>query len=221
MLCMGELINATARSDSPKSLSKSCSDKLALRQCTSVLCSLACLLIFPGSAYIESLILPYSQFREIACDRAFGPTGRMQAVRHKIWGEGFAYRPFGVMTTSYEFGYSYRSVASEHEKIEGSNISAVWNPFLQETLLNGVLQGRKQIDPKGCSSLCNQRISSLVFELASNLDLKNLQQCLQHRTYLDMKQDAILKERRCVKDNVRQSALQGWTRNEGDNFTLE
>ena len=210
-----------ARPDSPQTLSKSCSDKLAMKQCTSVLSSLACLLISPENAHIKSLVLPFSQYRDSACDRAFGPTGRMQAVHQKSWADGFAYRAFNIITTSHDFEYSRRGIALNSRKVGGSNISVVWNLYLQETLLNGVLQGRKQSDPRGGSSLCNQRMARLVFELVGILEHQHLRQSSQYRTYADLKQDPTLKERRGVKEDVRKAALQGWTRNEGDNFALE
>ena len=65
-----------SRPDAPPTFSKSCSDKLALTQTTSLLSSLTSLLISPQNAYITALVMPTSQFNKAACTRAFARSGR-------------------------------------------------------------------------------------------------------------------------------------------------
>lgn len=157
---MNEFVEA--RRDAPPTLSKSCSDKLALKQCTSILSSTTSLLISPENAYLDTLILPQSQYRPEACERSFGPQGRMQPIADRIWGDGHAFHPFRVRTTNLDFSYSRRNaMANSKGESKGCNISVVWTLGLQETLINGVLQGRKQTDPKGASALSKAKIWEL------------------------------------------------------------
>ncbi|UKZ74065.1 hypothetical protein TrVFT333_001720 [Trichoderma virens FT-333] len=85
---LGIVRRKPARGDAPPTLSKSCSDKIALKQCTSLLSSLASLLVNPANAYIDTLVLPESQFSAAACERAFSAVGRMKPVAGKQWAEG-------------------------------------------------------------------------------------------------------------------------------------
>ncbi|KAL2023582.1 hypothetical protein VTK56DRAFT_2190 [Thermocarpiscus australiensis] len=68
---LGIVRRKPGRGDAPATASKSCSDKLALRQCTSALCALAALLVHPRGAYLATLVLPASQFSAAACARCF------------------------------------------------------------------------------------------------------------------------------------------------------
>lgn len=88
---LGIVRRKPARGDAPPTLSKSCSDKIALKQCTSLLSSLASLLVHPANAYIDTLVLPESQYSAVACERAFSGTGRMKSLVGKQWNEGYAF----------------------------------------------------------------------------------------------------------------------------------
>ncbi|KAH6854933.1 adenosine deaminase/editase [Chaetomium sp. MPI-CAGE-AT-0009] len=68
---LGIVRRKPSRGDAPPSHSKSCSDKLALKQCTSLLSSLASLFVSPRGAYLASLVLPASQFSAAGCTRCF------------------------------------------------------------------------------------------------------------------------------------------------------
>ncbi|KAJ2902785.1 hypothetical protein MKZ38_000139 [Zalerion maritima] len=63
-----------SRADAPPTLSKSCSDKLSLKQCTSLLSSLTSLFIRPTNVYLASIIIPQVQLDVCAPGfaRAFG-----------------------------------------------------------------------------------------------------------------------------------------------------
>ncbi|KAM7209695.1 Adenosine deaminase/editase [Naviculisporaceae sp. PSN 640] len=71
---LGIVRRKPSRGDAPPSLSKSCSDKLALKQCTSLLSSLSSLFVSPSSAYLTSIILPESQYSPTGCQRCFSAT---------------------------------------------------------------------------------------------------------------------------------------------------
>ncbi|KAH0542872.1 hypothetical protein FGG08_002732 [Glutinoglossum americanum] len=219
---LGAVRRKPARADAPSTLSKSCSDKLALKQCISVLSGLASLLISPQDAYIHSLILPASQHSTVACDRAFGPTGRMKAVAGRKWDGGYGFRPFSIKATDREFKYSRRS-AMPNERLTTSNISVVWTPSIQETLIGGVLQGRKQFDPRGASQICRGQMWRMVVDILALCGLVGPERMTVGCRYGDAKEElGALKERRRVKGEVTTEALSGWTRNDGDDgFQLE
>ncbi|KAF2020612.1 hypothetical protein BU24DRAFT_3956 [Aaosphaeria arxii CBS 175.79] len=204
-----------SRPDAPPTLSKSCTDKLALTQCTSILSSLTSLLVAPGNAYIASLVLPESQYVASACERAFSASGRMSAVDEERWKGGYRFQPFAVRPTAREFAHSRRSVPAL-EKAVPCNISAVHTPHFQETLIGGVLQGRKQFDPRGASQICRTSMWRGVLEVASMLAVTRVVAALGKRTYADVKGSGVLGARRVVKDDVRREALAGWVRNGGD-----
>ena len=93
---------------------------------------------------------------------------------------------------------------------KGSNISAVWTPYQQETLVNGVLQGRKQTDQKGASALSRMHIWSLLLDTICLIDIPALRHVLELSSYLDMKTLQDLDYRRRVKQDVKDEALKGW-----------
>ncbi|KAI1645829.1 adenosine deaminase/editase [Daldinia loculata] len=171
---LGVVRRKPARSDAPPTLSKSCSDKLALRQCISLLSSTTALLVDPRHVYIHTLVLPESRYSESACRRSFSSSpidGRMRSMasaekQGPLKGERgspYTFRPFTIKTTSCEFAFSQRTVTqattssakqdvtineqkkSAAQKVSASNISAAWTRSgLEETTLGGILQGRKQ-----------------------------------------------------------------------------
>ncbi|KAI9881143.1 MAG: hypothetical protein M1830_008301 [Pleopsidium flavum] len=214
---LGIVRRKPSRSDALKSLSKSCSDKLALKQCTSLLSSPVSLLISPENVYLHSLILPSTQYCETACKRAFSTEGRMNALQGKTWKGSYAFRPFDIKTTDREFAFSKRSTAGVRTP---SNLSAVYTWGLQERLINGVLQGRKQFHPQGASSLCKKSTWKAVAEVVGLLGIPSLKRTLSNSKYEDLKRDKLLRDRTKVKEEVRSDALKGWITNGGEKFTL-
>ncbi|MCJ1284225.1 hypothetical protein MMC26_003556 [Xylographa opegraphella] len=217
---LGTVRRKPSRPDSQPTLSKSCSDKLALKQCTSILSSPASLLICPENAFLDTLILPESEFVASACYRAFGPAGRMRPVANNVWSGGYLYRPFNISTTKRKFEHSRHRAELQPVHPKPSNISVLWTERLQETLINGVLQGRKQTDLKGGSAVCRLKISRLVSETLTLLAISMVVEGLRNLTYADLKQASVLEERRKVKQQVTEAALVGWIPNVEDNFDL-
>ncbi|CCE33649.1 related to tRNA-specific adenosine deaminase 1 [Claviceps purpurea 20.1] len=229
---LGIVRRKPGRGDAPPTLSKSCSDKLSLKQCTSLLSSLTSLLIDPSNAYIDSLVLPSSQYSAPACQRAFSE--RMKALDgSSSWPGGYRFAPFRVETTDEEFAFSRRAVAGKAPntardeagtkiKLAPSNLAAVWTGSgVEETVLGGVLQGRRPFEEKGASSVSRRRMWMAAEEIAISLssDWEHVQQCLSgrdERRYQSIKECEILAERRLVKQQTRQSALAGWIPNQGD-----
>src|SRR3569833_3442549 len=169
---LGVVRRKPARGDAPPTASKSCSDKLALKQCTSLLSSVASLLVSPRGVYLSTLVLRSRQHSETACQRAF--SGRMAdvAAGRTTWGGGYGFSPLGVVstTTGREFAFSRRSVAARAGAgtVTASNLAAACVPRcgLDEGLLGGVLQGRKAFDIRGASVLSRRRMWGLAVEVA-------------------------------------------------------
>lgn len=211
-----------SRPDAPPTISKSCTDKLALKQCTSLLSSLTSLLISPANAYLTSLILPESQYVESACKRAFSHSGRMadiSASMQQKWSGGYSFKPFEIKSASREFRFSRRSVIAPEKPIP-CNLSAVYTPHFQETLIGGVLQGRKQSDARGASSICRRSIWKAAAEIAGIVGLPLLMEAVRKQQYQNVKESEMLVARRTVKEDVRE-VLRGWLINKGDeNFDI-
>lgn len=124
------------------------------------------------------------------------------------------------MTTQREFCSSRRSLGPPSYKPKASNISAVYTPRLQESLINGVLHGRKQFDPRGGSALCNARLWKLYSQAANAIGLPSLQEILRLRSYQQIKLSEQLRSRLEVKEEVKNKALRGWVPNDGDHLEL-
>lgn len=222
---LGIVRRKPSRPDAPQSLSKSCSDKLAMKQCTGLLCGLSSLLIHPANVYISTLVLPSSQCVESAVHRAFHTrmtpvmTGDVQRGWHQ---HGYTFKPFQVQTTSREFSFSKRAAGAE-VAIVPSNLSAAFTPRTQEVQINGVLQGRRQFDPRGASFVGRRSLWSRVLSVAVLACLPALAEMLQRsRSYRELKMHAKLGGRETVKRETRERALKGWQRNEGDDsWTLD
>jgi len=209
-----------SRPDAPPTLSKSCTDKLALKQATSILSSVASTLVSPKNAYINTLILPKSQYVPMACERAFTTKGRLKDVKIDGWKGGYRWSEFDVKPTDREFKWSRRNIALG-EKAVASNLSAVWSPAWQETLIGGVMQGRKQLDPRGASAICRRSMWKTAIQVAALAAVPVLSQVLGKRAYANMKGDEIFEARKKVKTDVKTSSLKGWLQNTGDeDFSL-
>jgi tRNA-specific adenosine deaminase 1 len=218
---LGIVRRKPSRPDAPPTLSKSCSDKLALKQCTSLLSSPVSLLISPENAYLRSLTLPESQYSVSACERAFGPCGRMAPLHSRKWDGGYRYHPFQIRTAKSEFSFSRRGGSSSSEKLVPSNLAAAWTPYGEETLIGGVRQGRKQFDPRGAGMMCKRNMWKLALDVAAMISVPTIYQALDSDSYQRVKKSDLLNRRRIVKEEVKGKALQGWIPNGGDDFGLE
>ncbi|ELR07977.1 hypothetical protein VC83_00040 [Pseudogymnoascus destructans] len=233
---LGIVRRKPSRPDAPSTLSKSCSDKITLKQITSVLSSITSLLISPENAYLKTLTLPESQYVAVGCERCFSPRGRLKDLQVPPSG-GYSFQNFKMVTTKSEFAYSRRDADGSpllSDAISPSNIAASWSPYFEETLIGGVLQGRKQNDPRGASVVCKKRMWELARDITRLLDLEDTSSVENspsdevesgavkgHKTYEDMKQCQLLQDRMIAKNDARE-ALKGWVRNDGDEgFTLD
>ncbi|KAL9096271.1 MAG: hypothetical protein Q9163_006450, partial [Psora crenata] len=218
---LGIVRRKPARADAICSLSKSCSDKLALKQCTSVLSAMTSLIISPDNAYIDTLILPEGQCMPESCERAFGSTGRMTPVSALKLPSGYMFRPFNITKTDVDFSVSRKSAREISDATKGSNLSAIWTPSVQETLLNGVIQGRKQGDPRGASVLSRRKMTERVGSIAALCHALAPEDGALFGSYGSIKASYRLSDRRLVKAEVTRWALRGWVKNTEDNFSIE
>lgn len=215
---LGVVRRKPARSDAPPTLSKSCSDKLALKQCTSLLASVTSLFVDPTTAYIDTLVLPKDQYSDVACQRAFSATGRMSAVASQTMEGGYEFRPFSIATTTVQFKYSRRTALSCSDKIAASNLAAAWSlSGIEESILGGVIQGYKPFLPKGASRMSRRRMWQYCCLLAGKLEGRPaISEQLTADAYGKVKHGPLLDMRNNVKSRVREVALPGWIQNTGD-----
>ena len=83
---LGAVRRKPARTDAESTRSKSCSDKLALRQVLSLLSHETSLLVAPTeNVYLAGVVLPEEEISRLGCERAFGATGRMKALNGRRW----------------------------------------------------------------------------------------------------------------------------------------
>ncbi|CZR51652.1 related to tRNA-specific adenosine deaminase 1 [Phialocephala subalpina] len=212
---LGAVRRKPSRPDAPPTLSKSCSDKISAKQATSLLSSIASLLISPQNCYIQSLTLPEPQYSQVACTRAFSSSGRLAPLDGRNWGDGYSFKPFTIHTTSREFIHSRRQPLGPREVLVPSNIASLWTPRTSETIIGGTQQGRKQFSIKGASSVCKRRTWLLAVSIADALCSSSpaILRSLKVDRYAEVKSGDLLRKRKEVKNNVRDT-LKGWQRND-------
>ncbi|KAF2668215.1 hypothetical protein BT63DRAFT_425534 [Microthyrium microscopicum] len=139
---VGVVRRKPGRSDSPNCLSKSCTDKLAMHQCTSLINAAAAPLIHPENAYLHTVVLPTSSKLD-SCTRAFSQQGRMSPIAESSklnWPLSFAFKPFRIVLTTLDFEFSR---ADPKVKYTACNRTAIYSPLFQEAIINGMVQGYK------------------------------------------------------------------------------
>ena len=132
----------------------------------------------------------------------------MKPVANSTWLGGYSFRPFKVRTTDIDFLYSRPKITN---MTKGCNITAIWNPKAQETLVNGVVQGWKQTDVRGASLLSQIRLWDLFFKTDCVINGGEYKQALTISNYQDLKKSDALNDRRKVKSNTTEEALKGWS----------
>ncbi|KAG5206007.1 Adenosine-deaminase editase domain protein [Trichophyton interdigitale] len=137
---LGAVRRKPSRADAESTLSKSCSDKLALKQVASILSFPTSLLLAPTpNAYISNIILPEEELSRTGCERSFGSgeSGRMRPLNGRVWEAGqkghgeFEFRPFKITPLPMEdfermWKYGKPTSKSSEQKVKTGNASAVW-----------------------------------------------------------------------------------------------
>ncbi|KAF2152133.1 hypothetical protein K461DRAFT_294972 [Myriangium duriaei CBS 260.36] len=206
---LGLVRRKPSRPDAPPTLSKSCSDKLALKQCLSLLSSLTALLVDPGNVYLHALIMPHSEIHAAGVERAWGGAGRMKPLMG--WKDGeYEFRPFEIWASGVEFEFVREEGAKASEK------ACVVYGEEREVVINGVLQGRKRTDPRGASGVSRRRMWALARELAVQLGDEGIFTALEGGNYGRVKDVDLLASRAAAKRHVTQHGLPGWAPNSVD-----
>ncbi|KAK5196560.1 hypothetical protein LTR99_005347 [Exophiala xenobiotica] len=239
---LGYVRRKPARADAEPSLSKSCTDKLAVKQFSSALSYPADLFIQQTeNAYIQDLIVYAHQYNATSYQRAFGPSGRLS----NIVDSGRFFNVLPLPTSFTRFSYeSAPDTANDSLKPKASNISALWikastsdTADVVEVLINGVKQGFKQWDsrPAKASSISRFKLLQLALRIVTTQSgecpdanhtvnplrpmddswLLNLHHALSASTYSTAKATHLRQSRRASKENIT-AALGNWTKNEGD-----
>lgn len=177
---LGIVRRKPARTDAESTRSKSCSDKLALKQVSSLLTwQTSRLLALTENAYLAALILPEDEISRVACDRAFGRNGRMAALVGQSWPSSscggnsveYRFRPFEVLSVPsekikaiWQFAKPKPThAAGDDDKAKGEattrkskpgNVSAVWTLAPSLELMNPLLL---DLGCKSLPSLCRSK----------------------------------------------------------------
>ena len=151
---LGALRRKPARADAEISMSKSCSDKLMLKQFTSLLSFPVDSLIEKNDqAFLTRMIVYEDQHDEVGNERALGGRGRLKDTFDSLKREERrCVRFFQVKKLPKGFRrFQFDKVAIAGEKRKATNVSAVWiaggpgtEDGIVEVLVNGVKQGYRQ-----------------------------------------------------------------------------
>lgn len=238
---LGAVRRKPARADAEPTLSKSCTDKLALKQVTSVLAFPTSLFIErTANTYLKSVVLPGEKYDADGFARAFGPDGRLAA------------RPFSDRTVtspaihyfeietlprdSARFAYEKCASTDSTPSTKAGNVSALWvrgsdddEPLINETLVNGVKQGSKQFSESSFKTSAVSRknmwqhgrvLVSLLQQRERTMEidrnyLSQLEATLTLEMYSDAKESMLDRDRGAAKEYAM-LVLGGWKKNEGD-----
>ena len=229
---LGVVRRKPSRPDAPPSLSKSCTDKLTVKSVTSLLSFPACLfLTVTENAFLASLVLPRERYSESACERAFGPSGRMQKLAPQSEKTQYAYHPVKVNTIDIPVkDLPYTRPLTGTSRV--GNVSALWiagpngkDTAVSESLINGVKQGFKQFSPdeRRCSAISRLKTISFAQQMLGNLQEKGDYRICSERIPDNVTYDACKEKlgRVIVNDRAKAKAgvvcaLGGWPRNLGD-----
>ncbi|KAF3911983.1 hypothetical protein AA313_de0206038 [Arthrobotrys entomopaga] len=216
-----------SRPDAPPTLSKSCTDKLTLKQFTSTLSSLSSLFISPSSnTYISSFTVPHDKYNSEGYTRALTSSGRLSKVDLTIKEGLYSFTPFKITPLLPNFPniymphYPYSKPPPDDTSTKTSNISVLYvnsRNAVIEVLISGVKQGNGQLsnshDGRKGSVVCRRKMWQLGREIAEILESQRLVSILNSQYYKGVKK--VEGHRNNMKNKVV-DALGGWEKNAGD-----
>ena len=220
---LGIVRRKPSRADAEPTLSKSCTDKLALRQFTGLLSFPTRLFIRSSlAAYLHALVLPVEKVSKAACDRAFGSEGRLKPLKEIDFAGDYAFRPFDIKPV---YGgtntFAFTKPTSAQAGRKPGNVAAVWTAGpggtetgLSETIIRGVKQGYRPGNPYKASALCRRKLWELGNEINVLMHETGLRPAL-HKDHCYTQAKAQDRDRYQVKKVVT-NVLGGWTKNAGD-----
>lgn len=201
----GRVRTKPGRRDSPLTLSKSCSDKLTLKQFTSILNGVTGFFVDPNGVYIKYLILPEEKADISALERCFHE--RFNPLPNDT---GYSLHKIQIMQTS-----KTHSFAKDQPKHPPSNISLIYVPEynFNESIVNSVKEGyytkRKVVRKNGESELSRYKLFKSAQPLISPNDAKS---------YIEWK--LMSKHYKKAKDSAIR-AIGGWHPTATDDFEID
>ena len=232
---LGIVRRKPARRDAEATMSKSCTDKLTLKQVMSILCFPASLIIAStANTYLSGLIVPSTRYSEEGFVRAFGPNGRLSSLQTWQLPASTQYRPFQIFVLPSDFEqFPFSRTDTAQGSIKAGNVSAVFvrrtlgsSMDTNETILGGVKQGHRpfESDPKKPSVACRLKLWEAVRSIIDSLQEKEsipveikqeLSRAGAATTYAQLKASDLHADRRAAKGIVTRS-LGKWPKNSGD-----
>lgn len=154
---LGALRRKPARADAEISMSKSCTDKLMLKQFTGLPAFPADLFLEPSSeTFLKRMVVYEDRWNEEGYSRAFGADGRLtelSPMTQQKDSERVRFFEFDTLPQDFvRFEFEKAAESSDGGKTRASNVSALWiagpkgTTGVVEVILNGVKQGFKQFD---------------------------------------------------------------------------
>ncbi|KAJ8100129.1 adenosine deaminase/editase [Lipomyces tetrasporus] len=208
---IGQVRTKPGRSDAPESLSKSCTDKLCLRQFTSLLLTPTTKVMETDGAYLDALIVPKSKINPHSFTRAFGRQGRLARMSDLNGDRSFLFRPFEYWTYGLpQFEHSKESIEDENSKPSNISLIYVANILDAEAIVKGRKMGAKASSVHASSFTSRIRLTQDVIRLA-RMDAGS-----GRTMYLDLKRDSV---RQRQKD-IGRRALGNWWQTAEDNFVV-
>ncbi|KAK9461009.1 adenosine deaminase/editase [Lipomyces oligophaga] len=199
---LGMIRTKPGRSDSPESLSKSCTDKLLMKQYTSVLLSPTSYVFSPKGAYLRAILVPRSKIIDSAFNRAFRIEERIK----------------GIAKTQYDFdwiGYNTTFKDSKENTKAGGRPCSVSMVYIEneseqvEAITRGMRMGWKAGSEGSISKLSRRKMAELAGEISETVRNK--------LRYSELKDESTAREQ--IKWKTR-SNLGRWIRTGDDDFQL-
>lgn len=222
---LGAVRRKPARGDAEATMSKSCTDKLALKQCSGLLSFPADIVVtITPNCFIKSFVIFQDQYDRTGYERAFGSKGRPQSSSDGSQCFDFSILPHSFPPFEFEKG-------SPTAPTKTSNVSALWirgsgispNDSI-EVLINGVKQGFKQFEEREGkeSTICRKQMWCLGARIQALLAAKHQSRATDPKTDLQLassyrvaKDHVARLARRQLKVRVAQTQA-GWIPNTGD-----
>ncbi|KAL5337618.1 adenosine deaminase/editase [Aspergillus crustosus] len=127
---LGSVRRKPARADAESTKSKSCSDKLSLRQVSSLLSYETSLFVaVTANVYISGVVLPEEEVCAVGVERCFGGNGRMKILNGRRWGNGGG-----------GGGGDYEAGGEDPGKVERQEEGYTFHPFKIHTIPNKTLK---------------------------------------------------------------------------------
>lgn len=207
---LGIVRRKPSRPDAPPTHSKSCSDKLALRQCTSLLSGMTALYISPENAFLRNLVMHIDEIIPDAITRAFGSEGRLKGLAKLEAASTITFHPFSVLPT--ERAFDFRRTPDEPLETlpKPSDRACVHFMSTTEVIINGVLSGFKRSDPRAASAVSRRRLWEQALRVSDALASPTLTTALCQSTYEEVKNSHLLKFRTDCKHAVTSTNLSPW-----------